>query len=837
MEENCTLCGNPLKINAKFCTNCGAKVVAGANAIPNTPENICECGAELKSGVKFCTTCGKKVQPVVESTVRKENTCDCGAEYKVGAKFCTSCGKSLVKPIVAEEKVKTEIPKPVVSPVIPTPEPKEEVRPTIIEHPAAAPRKKKRIFVKVVAAVLILGALGVGGWYGYNEFFGGVRKKLLIESQIVPSDKDQTVKYEDEIAVTVPWGLIESEQTLSIYSVKGLPEEEGLSMLGAYDITMSNTTQFDGFLEITFTYNPADLPAGINPERDLFCMYLDESNNTWKSMPYSIDASKNQITVYSNHLTTFAPWAVSEKVEPSPMMKVAHVKFPGGSFMSSDEVVSTMESFAAVSPGSDGAVKAGWGKVNEWFGITAAAGSFAENALEMGALKGINEVATEVGLGFALVQCAIDIADGKTDKATLELSKNLYNYWALKLINTSAINLAFVGVFVIDWSLNKFINAAISGRTDIYQKAYDLYYQEKRKNEKINGPWWYKKLKKTMKSVKNPEDASVAMQKVIHDYVWEFWGNESTVAAYIDRVTTGTGFTGGGFLSEKLKKDISDEQYASIIKTLNETNVFERIVKELRLEMQGKLYDKLCLIQAELNKVNHIKIVAKVDPECEDYADISVSGLDVSFNISNTAHGKQWTGTTDKNGEMEFNCTTLGFLDAGSPGQVDITIDGPEGEEEVFSGDLKLAGNGKTTLVEITIGSPKLEGTWKLDATCTFANLDASLQYMDGMADLYGSGDEYRETRSEVTNSMVGKKAEMPDLVMDGMEYIWKVTKENGYIVITSPGFDDTKGLGGTQYKIKFNGRKQFTGTMETHSFLGDKSNVMKFDVVGTRIK
>ncbi|PKP02892.1 MAG: hypothetical protein CVU11_10470 [Bacteroidetes bacterium HGW-Bacteroidetes-6] len=265
MEENCTLCGNPLKINAKFCTNCGAKVVAGANAIPNTPENICECGAELKSGVKFCTTCGKKVQPVVESTVRKENTCDCGAEYKVGAKFCTSCGKSLVKPIVAEEKVKTEIPKPVVSPVIPTPEPKEEVRPTIIEHPAAAPRKKKRIFVKVVAAVLILGALGVGGWYGYNEFFGGVRKKLLIESQIVPSDKDQTVKYEDEIAVTVPWGLIESEQTLSIYSVKGLPEEEGLSMLGAYDITMSNTTQFDGFLEITFTYNPADLPAGINP--------------------------------------------------------------------------------------------------------------------------------------------------------------------------------------------------------------------------------------------------------------------------------------------------------------------------------------------------------------------------------------------------------------------------------------------------------------------------------------------------------------------------------------------------------------------------------------------
>jgi hypothetical protein len=542
------------------------------------------------------------------------------------------------------------------------------------------------------------------------------------------------------------------------------------------------------------------------------------------------------MTIYTNHLTTCAPWAVAETVEPGPMMKVAHVKYPGGKYMSDEEVANTMETYAETNPGSAAAYEVGWSKVSEWFGITAQVGTFAEHGLEIGALQGMNEIAMEVGLGFAMVQCAIDISQGKTGKATLELSKNVYNYYAIKFINTSAINLAFVGVFVIDWSLNKFIQEAINGRVDIYQKAYDLYYKEKRKKEKINNPWWYKKLKKTMRSVKNPTDASESIKKVVHDYVWEFWADETVVAAYMDRVTTGTGFTGGGYLSEQLKKDISDVHFASIIKTLNETNVFERIVKELRIEMQGKLFDKLCGLQKKMNQVHPIKVILAKDEESDEYEDVDLSGLPIEFKISNIAHGEQWTGESNKDGEMEFSCTLLGYLDAGSPTLVEVTVEGPAGKEEVFSGELKLAEAGKTTVVEITIGAPALEGVWSLSATCTYADLSASLQYFDSGSGMYGVDQaEMDAAKKETENAMIGKKVELPDLDFDMIIPIWEVTRSGKTYTVTSPTFNKKGGLGGSKYEITFTGKDSFTGTLETISHVGDKSNVMKYDVVGKR--
>jgi hypothetical protein len=156
-------------------------------------------------------------------------------------------------------------------------------------------------------------------------------------------------------------------------------------MLNAYDVSISNMTEFEGFLEISFAYDPADLPQGADPQKDLFCMYYNEKDKTWEALPYEINTATNTITVYTNHLTTFAPWAVSEKIEPSPTMKVLKVPFPGGKYMKQNEVVETMENYAAVSPNSKSASIEGWEKVSEWFGIASQGSAFAENALEMGA--------------------------------------------------------------------------------------------------------------------------------------------------------------------------------------------------------------------------------------------------------------------------------------------------------------------------------------------------------------------------------------------------------------------------------------------------------------------
>lgn len=74
----CPNCGNKLPANAKFCLECGTKIVS-----LDQNEIICpSCGAKTPKG-KFCLECGAPM-------IRK--CANCGAEIPAGGKFCLECG-------------------------------------------------------------------------------------------------------------------------------------------------------------------------------------------------------------------------------------------------------------------------------------------------------------------------------------------------------------------------------------------------------------------------------------------------------------------------------------------------------------------------------------------------------------------------------------------------------------------------------------------------------------------------------------------------------------------------------------------------------------------------
>ncbi|MBQ7177965.1 MAG: SPFH domain-containing protein [Victivallales bacterium] len=78
----CAKCGAKLPQNAKFCLECGEKVVQ-----PEVAEVTCpKCGAKVKQG-KFCLECGAPLAPPVCPK--------CGKPVVPGAKFCLECGEKL----------------------------------------------------------------------------------------------------------------------------------------------------------------------------------------------------------------------------------------------------------------------------------------------------------------------------------------------------------------------------------------------------------------------------------------------------------------------------------------------------------------------------------------------------------------------------------------------------------------------------------------------------------------------------------------------------------------------------------------------------------------------
>ena len=77
----CAACGKDLPAGAKFCLECGAKVVSLAE-----DEMICpSCGQKTPKG-KFCMECGAALSRKCPK---------CGADVPVGGKFCLECGERL----------------------------------------------------------------------------------------------------------------------------------------------------------------------------------------------------------------------------------------------------------------------------------------------------------------------------------------------------------------------------------------------------------------------------------------------------------------------------------------------------------------------------------------------------------------------------------------------------------------------------------------------------------------------------------------------------------------------------------------------------------------------
>ncbi len=78
-KQVCSQCGNELPENAKFCLNCGTKV------IPHDFITCPQCNHTVPKG-KFCVECGATLQKTCPS---------CGKEYPSSVKFCAECGTKL----------------------------------------------------------------------------------------------------------------------------------------------------------------------------------------------------------------------------------------------------------------------------------------------------------------------------------------------------------------------------------------------------------------------------------------------------------------------------------------------------------------------------------------------------------------------------------------------------------------------------------------------------------------------------------------------------------------------------------------------------------------------
>jgi len=262
------------------------------------------------------------------------------------------------------------------------------------------------------------------------------------------------------------------------------------------------------------------------------------------------------------------------------------------------------------------------------------------------------------GLGI-FIQLGFDLAAGDYTAAKINLVKNS-SYWSIGKWGSSAAQIASVGVFLIDYSLNKFGTTAIAGRYEKWQRAYERYNISG--SNKRSGAQWRTIIRGFIEQARNnPQDKDLfkrLLDQEIKSYLNRFWTDLG------GRAETFVGnFSGEGGLNPKLEKDISASYYRTYLhKELN--SVFSRIQVETEQELQAKIRAEIVKLSQELNKVYTIecKVLGKKD---------QVKNLEIEIGKD---IGSSWKGLTNSKGEWKFQCTMYAWFLANTPKSATLTV-------------------------------------------------------------------------------------------------------------------------------------------------------------------
>ncbi|HNS99307.1 MAG TPA: hypothetical protein PKL73_20275 [Polyangiaceae bacterium] len=500
----------------------------------------------------------------------------------------------------------------------------------------------------------------------------------------------QEVAYHNSIRLRLPFGSLKKKSRVTISSVSNAPRpDNATSDPTVYDFSVEGHTQFEEPVEIVLPFTPASTTkVGLGVD----ALTYDESAREWKPMPFAAHKEGNSVSIYTTHLSAFA-MSARAGVALSPTMKIGSTPFPG-----SNEIMDAGTVEQIIRGDSAKAAQQGWAKSMEFFGISSNTGTFIEQAvLEIPGLKSLNGVATKLGVAFGFLQLAIDLASGNTQAASINAAKNL-GYSSVALWGSQALQIGSVAVFIFDYTLTKVGETAWEGRTDLYQRAYALYYKEHPRK----GSDWSKIVLGVIDSAKSADDVHKGIDSALQSYVTAFWENELVVAEYLERVKKNAQ-TGGGGLNEKMKAEISAAYRAEIMHLLQET-VFPRIPIIIANRYRQNVSQLLGELRAGLDASTTIEVIVKSKDR-----ERSVKNIDVQILVNQEPN--RWHGVTDKDGRWSMPCTTLGYLSYGAPKKVKVTVPAENGKDaQSVEADLAYT-PGKTTVVVELDGSGVFVGT------------------------------------------------------------------------------------------------------------------------------
>lgn len=277
---------------------------------------------------------------------------------------------------------------------------------------------------------------------------------------------------------------------------------------------------------------------------------------------------------------------------------------------------------------------------NEYFAFLEAGLSLAELAKDLPIVAKFNEGSTNLCLLYSLHQISLDLLEEKRTEAVLNLTKEMTTYSFGKW-GTSAMKIANVGVFLIDYSLTKFGSRVHEVVNNAYKRSYANYNLTKNPLRKTDNQW----IDFFVKTIYESKDIRKTIDNEIEPYLKPFFNEE------------------GIRIQEDKRKELMDEERIRIYKIFHSnTDKILADIKRMRDKDIQKIYDST---RDLLNQEFSISVNLIAD-KYERYPIKIIVSEDQSL----------WEGYTKESGTWNFRCTYAGYIAYNKPRRIELVYKG-----------------------------------------------------------------------------------------------------------------------------------------------------------------
>jgi hypothetical protein len=545
--------------------------------------------------------------------------------------------------------------------------------------------KRKILSILLVAVMLLSAMAGLSGCGSGNQ------------SKTPGTQKAETFTVEDgqtalvsEDGAAIDFGcLLEAGEELTIQKVSPASVDSEVEIC-AYDFKLSSG-QPDGVVELTIPYDDAGL--GAYAELQSVCgKYLNEQSGQWEDVIYTVDAEKNEVHIFTDHLSTYSVFKVINEGKRN-------------------EYITDMSAYAAymTTKQAEQLLKTYTEQGASWQEDVIAAYLSATNSLPMFAETSIptlvslggayddmitepfGDALTVLGIVTSCTQFAYDAyRNGLTSKETsLSGMKTVFNL-GLNLASArkyllESFQVAYISVGVVDIALTDVMNYAIDTKYESTKNMYDAYYTRPENKRGVKD--WYTLFKDIYTKNKSaPQAALKQITAEIDQYVNKYWDvSGSDWESWVDAYDKNSPLSKYPWPAKADREKISSNYKAELYDYLQ--GAFNMLEREIYFDMMKQSKEKYESLSQLLNTVYTISIneqeVAGKEPKYANYY-VRLAPL------SDRTTADAWTIKLNEKASGKLKFTLLAHETAGFPMKLELYKTKKDLEEGKVAASTKL---------------------------------------------------------------------------------------------------------------------------------------------------